>query len=176
MKKYINKLISVRFTDRKEAIFGYVIAYNDDWTLMKCNPVDYVIDGYIIFRHKNIEGFRREVEEKFREKVLNLKGLKPNKDDIFPITDLKTILEFLSAKFGVFQLYTKSEKACYLGHLRTIDTKQLIIDNLNSKGKWDGYISFRPGDVRIIEFNTDYINSLKLVAARNKSSKPGIFS
>lgn len=170
-KKYIGQLISVKFTDRKIPIYGYVVDYNDNWTLMKYNPVDYIIDGYIIFRHKNIEGFRRYMDEKWREKVINLKGLQPTEKDIIPLTDLETILKYLTDNFGVFQVYTKSETACYLGRLISIDNEELVMDDLNPKGKWDGQIKFRTRDIRVIEFDTDYINSLKLVSTTKTTKK-----
>ncbi|WP_316845807.1 hypothetical protein [Pedobacter psychrodurus] len=170
-KKYIGKLISVKFTDRKTPIYGYVVDYNNDWTLMKSNPIDFIIDGYIIFKHKNIKGFRRDIEEKWREKVLNLKGLQVTEKDIIPLTDLETILAYLTNSFGIFQIYTKSETACYLGRLKSIDKKEFVMDTLNSKGKWKGQMKFRNEDIRIIEFDTDYINSLKLVLATKKTKK-----
>lgn len=170
-KKHIGQLVSVKFTDRKTPICGYVVDYNDEWTLMKYNPVDYIIDGYIIIRHKNIEGFRRDTDEKWREKVINLKGLQPIDNDIIPLTDLETILKYLTDNFGVFQVYTKSETACYLGRLNSIVKKELIIDNLNPKGKWEGQMKFRTADIRTIEFDTDYINSLKLVLTSKKTKK-----
>jgi hypothetical protein len=168
-KKHIGQLVSVKFTDRKTPIYGYVVDYSDDWTLMKYNPVDYIIDGYIIFRHKNIEGFRRDTDEKWKEKVINLKGLKPTDKDIIPLTNLDTILKYLADNFGVFQVYTKSETTCYLGRLKTIDNKELVMDNLNPRGKWDGQIKFKTSDIRVIEFDTDYTNSLKLVSTTKKS-------
>ncbi len=170
MRKHIGQLISIKFTDRKEAIYGFVMDYNEDWTLMKYNPVDYVVDGYIIFRHKNIKGFRRDVDEKFREKIIKLKGLEPTDKEVIPINNLSEILNFITINYGVFQFYTKSEKACYLGRLKSLDSKYLVIDYLNTKGKWDGQMKFRPGDIRVIEFDTDYINSLKLVSSPKKSS------
>lgn len=170
-KKYIGQLVSVKFSDRKIPIYGYVVDYNEDWTLMKYNPVDYIIDGYIIFRHKNIEDFCRKADEKWREKVINLKGLQPTDKDIIPLTDLETILKYLTDSFGVFQVFTKSETICYLGRLKSIDSKELILDDLNPKGEWKGQIKFRTGDIRIIEFDTDYINSLKLVSITKKTQK-----
>ena len=170
-RKHIGQLVSVKFTDRKTPIYGYVVDYNDDWTLMKYNPVDYIIDGYIIFRHKNIEGFRRDTDEKWREKVIKLKGLQPTDEDIIPLTDLETILNYLTVNFGAFQVYTKSETASYLGRLKSIDNKELVMDDRNPKGKWDGQMKFRTGDIRVIEFDTDYINSLKLVSTTKATKK-----
>lgn len=168
-KKYIGQLISIKFSDRKGIIYGFVVDYNEDWILMKYNPVDYIIDGYILIRHKNIEGFRRDVDEIWKEKIIKLKGLEPTVDDIIPITNLEVILNYLTNNFGVFNIYTKSEKACYLGKLKSLNSKQLVIDFLSTNGKWDGEMKFRPGDIRTIEFDTDYINSLKLVIGDKKN-------
>ena len=170
-KKLTGQLISIKFTDRKTPIYGFVIDYNDGWTLLKYNVVDYVIDGYKILRHKNIQGFRRGRDERFREKVIKLKGQQPTDTEKIPLTDLKTILCFLSDKFGVFNLYTQSETACYPGRLKSIDNKKLVIYFLNTNGKWNGQMTFRPNDIRTIEFDSDYINSLKLVAGQTKNKR-----
>ncbi len=162
-KKHIGQLISVKFTDRKSAISGFVVDYNDNWTLLKSNPIDYIIDGYIIFSHKNIQCFQRDNDEKWVEKVIRLKGLQPTDKEIIPITDLPTILKYLTDNFGFFQVYTKSENASYLGRLKSIDNKELVLDSIDTKGKWNGKLKFKIGDIRTIEFDTDYINSLKLV-------------
>lgn len=167
-KKHIGELVSIKFTDRKIPIYGVVVDYSDEWTLMKHNPEDYRIDGYVIFKHKNIKGFRKGAQEKFRGKIFKLKGIKVDKEDLIPLTDLPAILNHLTEKFGVFQLETKSETKCYLGRLKSIDSKQLEIDFLNADGKWDGQMVFRPNDIRVIEFDTDYINSLKLVSGTKR--------
>lgn len=163
-KRYVGRLVSVKFIDRKRPIEGLVVDYNDDWTLMKYNPVDYVIDGRVIFRHKNIKGYRVSAEEKFREKVILLKGIAVKKTDLVSLADLESILRYLTDKYGLFQLYTKSETVCYVGRLKSIDEKQLVIAYITPKGKWDGTMTFKPSDIRVIEFDTDYLNSLKLVA------------
>lgn len=167
-KKYIGQLVSIKYNDRPTPIFGFVIDYNAEWTLLKYNPFDYIIDGYIILRHKNIEGYRREAKEKFKEKVIILK--KQHLPDIpdLPLTDLETILSSLTKKYGIFQFDLKTEKACYLGKLKSLTTSKLTIDYLNPKGLWTKQMQFRPNDIRTIEFDTDYINSLKLVSKKSK--------
>jgi hypothetical protein len=133
---------------------------------MKYNPVDYIIDGYVIFRNKKVREISRSEDEKWKEKVINLKGLKPTKSEIIPITDLDTILSYLTNEFGVFQLYTNSETTCYLGRVRSLTKTKLIVDDLTPRGVWDGSLEFRPSEISVIEFDTDYINSLKLVARK----------
>ena len=165
-KKYIGQLVSIKYSDRPTPIFGFVIDYNDDWTLLKYNPVDYIVDGYRILRHKNIEGFRRNANEKFREKVIKLKKQHLPDFSEFPLRDLETILSSLTKKYGIFQFELKTEKACYLGKLKSLTKSKLTIDYLNPKGLWTKQMQFRPNDIRTIEFDTDYINSLKLISKK----------
>lgn len=163
-KKHIKQVISIKFADWERPIYGYVIDYNENWTLMKNNPTDYVIDGYIIVKNEIIDSLNRESEEKWKEKVIKLKGLEPTDNDIIPIKDLETILKYLTHYFGVFQIQTQHDDSCYLGRLKSIDSKSLIIENLDPQGNWDGELEFNPDEIRIIEFDTDYVNSLKLVS------------
>ncbi|OJW82091.1 MAG: hypothetical protein BGO69_15960 [Bacteroidetes bacterium 46-16] len=165
-KRHIGHFLSFKFTDRKEIIEGIVIDHNKDWTLLKYCPVDYVVDGFVIFRNKNIEGYRRANEERFKEKIMKLKGAMPVEDDIVPLYNIETILQYLNEKHKVFYIELTSERAMYPGRLRTIDTQKLVLDFLDTDGKWRGKVTFKPGNVRIIYFDNDYLNSLKLISGK----------
>src|SRR5580704_5990746 len=170
-KKYIGQLISIKYADRPTPFYGFVVDYNDDWTLMKSNPCDFCIDGYVILRHKNIEGFRRDESVRFKEKVIKLKGDHIPVIKKFQLTDIQTILSYLTEKFGLFAFYLKSEKLCYVGKLRFFEKSRLTIDYLTPKGIWAKQMQFRPGDIRTIEFDTDYLNSLKLFSEGKQKGK-----
>ncbi|RZJ98814.1 MAG: hypothetical protein EOO46_24010, partial [Flavobacterium sp.] len=91
MTGYINKLITIEFSDRKTLETGFLIDFSRDWILLKSNPIDFVIDGFTIIRNKNIEAIYREEAEKFKEEVLRLKNLVPNENDKIPLKDIQTI-------------------------------------------------------------------------------------
>lgn len=169
MDNYLRQLISIEFEDRKEIFSGFLIDYTNDWILIKNNPVDFIIDGYVILKNKNIRSITRDGDTAFTESVIRLKGLKTNSDEIIPLRDLSSILTFITNKYGIFQIAKKSEKAVYLGKLIKLDDEELVIDFLETRGKFGGELSFNPNKIRVIEFDTDYINSLKLlVDERNK--------
>ena len=163
METYLRKLISIAFTDKKEIFSGFLIDFNEDWILLRSNPVDFILDGFIVLRNKNVASVFREADEEFTEKVIKLKGLKTNSDDIIPIQNLASILNYVSSKFDIFQIAKKSDKAAYLGKLIELNGEELVINFLETKGKFGGEMSFNPNKIRVIEFDTDYINSLKLV-------------
>ena len=82
MEQYLRQLIAIEFQDKKEIFTGFLIDYSDDWILLRNNPVDYILDGYIILKNKNIEAVHRDQDIAFTEKVIRLKGLKTNAEDI----------------------------------------------------------------------------------------------
>ncbi|WP_299126386.1 hypothetical protein [uncultured Winogradskyella sp.] len=169
-KKHIGKIVSFKFeyVNKIEIYRGYIIDYNDDWTLLKYNTVDYITDGYLILRNKYINAYCRDDDEKFHQKVLDLKGKSVVPADLIPIDNIETILNYLTEKFGAFQFDLKSNEYCYLGKVKTIEKNNLTFDFLNSKGVWSETRDCKLGNIRTIEFDTDYVNSLLLVSKSTK--------
>ena len=168
MNNFLRQLISIKFEDKKDIYTGILIDYSEDWILLRNNPADFVLDGFVIIRNKKIKSIFREPEYEFVEKVIRLKKIKINAEEIVPLKDLFSILTFLTSRYSLFQIATKSDKAVYIGRLKEFNDEELRIDFLSTYGKWDGEMDFKPNKIRIIEFDTDYLNSLKLVLDLNE--------
>ena len=169
MEKYIRQLITIEFEDKKEIFSGFLIDWTEDWILLKNNPVDFIIDGYTILKNKNVKAIIQDKDHEFTERVIKLKGLKTSAEEIIPLQDLSSIINFLANKYEIFQIATKSDKAVYLGKLIELNEEELVIDFLGTEGQFEGEMSFKPNKIRVIEFDTDYINSLKLIVDEEKS-------
>jgi hypothetical protein len=152
MEKYLRQLISIVFEDQKEVFTGFLIDWTEDWILLKNNPVDFIIDGYTILKNKNVKSIIQDDDYEFTERVIKLKGLKTSAEEIIPLHDLPSIINFLATNHEIFQIAKKSDKADFLG----------------TEGKFDGEMSFKLNKIRVIEFDTDYINSLKLIVNEEK--------
>ncbi len=163
MKKYLGQLISIEFDDLKEIFSGFLIDYSEEWILLRKNPVDFILDGFILLKHKKIKNIHRDEEHEFTEKVIRLKGEKTTTDKIIPIQDLASIVAFLDENYGVFQIAKKPTLSAYLGKLIALSKDELILDFLDTQGEFGGELSFKPEKIRTIEFDTDYIKAIQLV-------------
>jgi hypothetical protein len=162
MKKYLGHLVKIKFKDM-EPIVGFVLKYNEHWILVRNIPVDYVVDGYFLVRNYRIKEVVRGDDEKWREKVVHLKLKKSKTLPKVKLSDLESILTSLTKTYKVFAIHKKEDDVCWLGRLSRIDDKSVIIDDLTPKAKWRGKFMFTHEEIRAVEFDTDYINSLKLV-------------
>jgi len=163
MEKYLRQLISIEFEDKKEIFSGFLIDWTENWILLKNNPVDFIIDGYTILKNKNVKAIIQNEDHEFTTRVIKLKGLKTSADEIVPLKDISSIIYFLASHYEIFQIATKSNKAVYLGKLLEINDDEIQIDFLGTEGQFEGEMSFKQKKIRVIEFDTDYINSLKLI-------------
>jgi hypothetical protein len=168
MEKYLRQLISIEFEDKKETFSGFLIDWTEDWILLKNNPFDFIIDGYTILKNENVKSIIQDKDHEFTERVIKLKGLKTSAEEIIPLKDLSSIIKFLADKYEIFQIAKKSDKAVYLGKLIELNEEELLIDFLGTEGKFEGEMSFKQNKIRVIEFDTDYINSLKLIVDEEK--------
>ena len=168
MKKYIGKLVRLNFTDI-DPINGILIDFNEDWILIQSNPVDYIIDGYFVISKKNLKTVEYSKNEKWKEKVIILKNIRVPIKAKISLDNIEIIFKTLNKRYGVFTIFKKENNVCWLGGLRSIDDKFLTINDLNPKGQWKGEVKFKINKIRVIEYDTDYINSLKLVLKKSIS-------
>ncbi|MGB6082989.1 hypothetical protein [Moheibacter sp.] len=164
MNTYLNQLIKIKFSDKKEVESGLLIDFNDEWILLKSNPVDYIIDGYCIIRNKNISKIISDDKTKKIEKAIILKNMSVSENDKIPINDIKTTFEELNKRFGIFQFSKKSDNVIYPGRLKKISEGKLTIEWIDLEANWSKKRIFKLDGIRKIEFNNDYLNSLKLLA------------
>ena len=170
-KRIINKVcaFTFKYTDCEDIFTGYVIDYSENWLLLKLISGDYVADGYAILSTKYIISYKREDKQKFTQKILDLKGQMPTAKEKIPLTDVKTIVTFLSTKFGLFQFGMRTSKTCWLGKVKKIIGNDMEIDYINPRAIWSTTMpTYKLGNIRTMQFDNDYINSLLLVAKKKK--------
>ena len=102
----------------------------------------------------------------------------------FPLGDLEGILRHLTKHYGLFALFETREDMCWLGALHSFSGGTFITNDLDPAGCWNtrrgmhdiridrGWKrKFRTSSIRLVEFESDYINALKMVVRLRKRGK-----
>lgn len=167
MKKLLNKLIIIEFED-KEPQKGILINYSKDWFLIKANPVDFILDGYSAVKNYNVKNITINDDTEFVEKAMKLKGIPVDKKaHKISLKNFDSIIESVNKNFEIFSLAKKKGDAIYPGKLKKLTDQKIILTWIDLKANWGENREFTKEKIRTIDFDTDYLVSLKLLAENN---------
>lgn len=158
------KVVAIQLVNWEEPLEGLWLAENEDWVLLRRVPVDYVVDGYVIIAKHHILAGEPLPRQKTTERVLRLKGIKPELPAGFVFSDVLGLLGWVEQRFGMVQ-FQDEEDSTFLGWLKTVKDRRFQIDSLTAEGKVDRDFGvwFNVEAVQVICFDDDYFNSMKLL-------------
>jgi len=159
------KVETYEVTDLEDSESGLLIAENEEWILVKHIPVDYVIDGYRLYKKEFVTKRERTKKEKQIEKVLELKGIEINQPYNFQFSDTLNLLKWSENEFGFFEFQDDSETELFYGKIREVKNNLLTIDMIKSDGaiERDYDYEYDIDEIRVITFQTDYFVSIGLL-------------
>jgi len=158
------KVESFKIAGWEDEELGLFIDENEDWILVKHIPIDFVIDGYKVYRKEYVE--RLYAEDKILiEKVLTLKGIKEDKPEGFEFAGTLDLLKWSEKKYGFFEFQIGDQDELFYGKINRVKEQNLIIDSIRSDGELDVEFDyeFPIEEIRVVTFETDYFNSVKLI-------------
>lgn len=97
------KVETFKIAEWEEEETGLIIDENDIWILVKHIPVDFVIDGFKLYKKEFVVERIHGKNELLVEKVLGLKGVTREKPKGFEFTDTLVILKWSEMKYGIFE-------------------------------------------------------------------------
>ena len=160
-QRHLGLLVSLKLKGREKPICGLVASFNENWMLLKNNTVDYVIDGFVIVRADVVKSLKRGKKQEFVDRVIRSKGVSVEAGDAIPLGELEDILTYLTTRFGVFSIENRSGTACNLCRFKERKESSFTFDTMNPKGEWDGQLTLDYDKIKVVEFESDYIKSLK---------------
>ncbi|NVN95574.1 MAG: hypothetical protein HXX18_09865 [Bacteroidetes bacterium] len=161
-KDLVGKFLTFTLNGEKKNISGVVLSYNNDWTLIKqCN--DYLIDGYVVLRNDTYLNYIQGEYELRAMKILTLKKYDYKNEPVIPISNLDNIIEYISKKHFLFSLDVKDGDAFDVVKFRNKINGKYNLDELMPNGNFRDLLCFSKTVFRVIRFDTDYMNSLKLI-------------
>jgi hypothetical protein len=140
---------------------GIFLQEGEDWLLIKSLFTDYMLNGYQLLNKKYIVSISQSKDDIFTEKVLVA-----NRKSNIQVTDfalsMSALFEYLLKQNIVFSIQTNKSDRINIGCIDKLNDKSIFVTPINPEGIWEEkrYYTFRKEFIRIIEFDTDYINSL----------------
>jgi len=151
--------------DWEDSEQGLLITENEDWILVKHIPVDYVVDGYKLYKKEFVDKRLRTEKEEQIEKVLILKSIKTESPKNFKFADTTGLLVWVESVYGIFEFQDHDETELFYGKKNRIEENILKIDMIKSDGSVETNYDFEfdINDIRVITFETDYHLSIQLL-------------
>ncbi|WP_025742277.1 hypothetical protein [Aquimarina pacifica] len=148
----------------KEKETGLLLDENEDWILVKHIPVDYVIDGYKLYRKNIITKRKSKSKEEKIARVLQLKKTKTDIPDTFTFRGILETLKWCEKKYGLFEFLDLDANIFY-GKLNESHENRFIIDMIGAHGKIEEAYDyeFSTDEIEVITFETDYFESIRLL-------------
>lgn len=159
-KKFRN--IKIRGFRRLEA--GIFLKSGKNWVLLRDNPVDFVIDGYLLVRKKYILREEHPDSAELSDVIMNLKGEYAKTSDFsFPIDQDELLFQqFLAAK-TLIQICLHNQDSTLVGRVVSGGPESFRMRLLSRKGKWLNEFNFQYAKLRTINIGSDYLKSFQLL-------------
>ena len=162
----IMKLVEIKIRRFKELVKGILLGSGTEWSLIRLNVVDYVLDGYQ-FTNKKFVVYESEIlENTMLHRILSIKN---KTEDIPPFKDIN-ILDDNELLFSFFKrnellvaICLHHEDILYVGKIKEIRHKTFVFDTYNTELQRSGVLNIDYSKVRYIQMHTDYLDSLCLL-------------
>ena len=160
------KLVEIKIRRYKTLIKGILLGSGAQWSFIRLNVVDYVLDGFL-FTNKQYVECETEIEEStMLHRVLSLK----NKAEDIPNLDSPSVLDgngslysFLKRKEILVAVGLHRENILYVGKIKDVGPKSFVLDSYGTELEKSGLMNIDFTKVRYIQIHSDYLDSLSLL-------------
>lgn len=159
----LNSVYTIQVNKYKDNIQGILLKEGNEWLLFKEILPNYMLDGFLIIRKKWIQSIYRDEDEILNEKILKASGKwdLSNPYDEFPLSDTDDLFSYIYLTLPIVQIYVQDDSVTYIGKLSKPLAKSFYLLSLKPNGLWnDKTYLFRKTSVRMISWDSDYVNSL----------------
>jgi hypothetical protein len=157
----------------KHKIFGFVLDFNNDFTLIHLFDRDWFkTDGYCIFQNKSVKKFRvYDKEDCFLNEVIKIKGLEPKPVPEISIESWSTILQTVNDNFDLVVVESELiyKNQCNIGRLEKLGKKGFTLKEINTDASWDDSSEkYKFKDLTKVCFSRAYENMLWEISESRK--------
>ncbi len=161
------------------SLFGFVLACNDDFSLVQeFNRDSFVLDGYCVFRNNSVKKYSvYDNENYFLNEVISLKKIEPKPVLNISIENWAEVLKSVSENFSLIMIEREKidNEACNIGKLQKIKKKSFVLEEIDSCAEWAGSYNYKFKDLTKVGFDGLYENTLFFVAENRNKLNPKNF-
>lgn len=173
-RRYLVEFNRKPFDKFKE--FGFVLDFNDDFTLIQLFDHDwFAVDGYCIFRNESVKSFRvYDKEEYFLYEVVKVKKIKPKPVPQISLESWETILQTVNDNFNLVHIESEMiyKNQCNIGRLEKFGKKDFSIVEIRTDAFWDDEPTrYKFKNLTKVCFDSAYANALWEISESRKNKK-----
>lgn len=166
----MRKIKSIKVRGFKRPETGIFLGSGKNWVLLNDNPIDFIIDGYLLIRKENILREVRSDDLELTTKVLRLKGeLSEASFFSFNLNSDHLLFDKLLKDECLIQICFHNQDSTLVGRVISVKPDRFRMRLLSRKGEWLKEFNFRYNKLRTINVGSDYLKSLELLT---KSDQP----
>jgi hypothetical protein len=143
---------------------GIILSCNEKFTLVR-NISDYQLNGFTVFKNDIME-ICKDKYEKTAARILKAREYSYTNEPIAPLDSLESesLLSYINQHYQLLSLFTpKGDAMDVVKYLKRKNDK-FLFQELTVDAKWRHKLDLPAKECRIIQFDTGYLNSLKLIA------------
>lgn len=161
LDRYLNQLVRIRLKGKTERYTGVIKIIDNEWLLLEYNPVDFLIDGFILINRRYILDIKRTENEIFVEEVIRTKASKQiEQRRTLNLSSDVALFKELSRRYNAIQIELEDETIVYIGKITKVSTKSFRMRRISPKAKWLDEESYKFKSVRVVQVESDYVLSL----------------
>ena len=160
------KLVEQKIKRYKEPIAGILLGEGAQWSLIRVNVVDYVLDG-LQFTNRDYLAGQREIEENtLRHKILSIKNEAPGLpvfDEPGALDDSNLLYTRLQESGTLVAVGRHHEDSILVGKIVKVSAKSFGLDTYDTDLQNCGVDTIEFSKVRYLQIHSDYLDSLSLI-------------
>ncbi len=162
------EILDIKISRRSEILSGIALSEGQIWLFIKNNPVDYMLDGYSYVNKKYIKKIYIPYQHSdFEHEIFRLKFCNDIQEhnDLHEKNKLNSYLKLMSSfleQQKIIEVELESDNYCLIGKINKVNEKSFVLNMIGTKGENLGEVNIKLHSVRMINTETDYLNSLKL--------------
>jgi len=156
----------------KHLLRGFLLTWSVDLTILHLiDDVQYQLNGYAIFRNKDVKRWRGVTPDEFSARAAAIHKLRPTAPKGVSITSLQDALSSAGKAFPLITLRQEriAPGVCVVGKVSKLKARSVVLFHISPQAEWDQDEKHRLRDITKIDFGGAYETLLHKMSTPTES-------